>query len=99
MREGRGCVARREGVYKNSGGSGVGPSSVRVRVRGGVANRELGGGLVTTGGGCIVGEGGKGDTRPSGGARNTEEEGGHMSSTLDAGRAGVVGYGIGGAGS
>jgi hypothetical protein len=30
-------------------GSGVGPSSVRVGVRGGVANREFGGGLVTTG--------------------------------------------------
>ncbi len=50
-------------------GSGVGPSSVRVRMRGGVANRELGEGwLLITGGGCIVGEGGEeGDTRPSGG--------------------------------
>ncbi len=35
-------------------GSGVGTSSVRVRVRGGVGNREFGGGLVTTGGCCIV---------------------------------------------
>ncbi len=34
-----------------------------------------------------------------GGARNTEGEGGHMGSTLDVGRAGVVGYGIGGTGS
>jgi hypothetical protein len=30
----------------------VGPSSARVRVRGGVANWEFWGGLVTTGGGC-----------------------------------------------
>ena len=37
-------------------GSGVGPSSVRVGVRGGVANREFWGGLVTAGGcGIVVG--------------------------------------------
>jgi hypothetical protein len=59
MREGGGCVEGCKGVYRNSGGSRVGPSSVRVRVRGGVANRDFGGGLVTTGGGCIVGEGGE----------------------------------------
>ncbi len=34
-----------------------------------------------------------------GGAWNTEGEGGHMGSTLDVGRAGVVEYGIGGTGS
>ncbi len=34
-----------------------------------------------------------------GGARNTKGEGGHMGSTLDVGRAGVIGYGIGGTGS
>ncbi len=28
--------------FTRTGGSGVGPSSVRVRVRGGVANREFG---------------------------------------------------------
>ena len=50
----------------------MGPSSVRVRVRGGVANREFGGGLVSTGGGCIVGEGGEGNTRPSEGAHGTQ---------------------------
>jgi hypothetical protein len=59
----------------------------------------LGGGLVTTGGGCIIGEGGEGDARPSVGARNTEGGDGHMGSTLDVGRPGVVGYGIGGTGS
>ncbi len=31
-----------------------------------------------------------------GGARNTEGEGGHIGSPLDVGRAGVVGYGMGG---
>jgi hypothetical protein len=67
MREGGGCVEGRKGVYENSWGSGVGPYSVRVRVRGGVANRELGGGLVTTGGGCIVVGEGEDQTRPSGG--------------------------------
>ena len=61
-----------KGFTRKVGGGGVGPSSVRVRVRGGVANRELGGGLVTTGGGCIVGEGGEGNTRPSGGVHGTQ---------------------------
>ncbi len=32
------------GFTRTVGGSGVGPSSVRVRVRGGVANREFWGG-------------------------------------------------------
>ncbi len=39
-----------KGLSRTVGGSGVGLSSVRVRVRGGEANRELEGGLVTTGG-------------------------------------------------
>ena len=38
-----------KGFSKTVGGSGVGLSSVRVGVRGGGANREFGGGLVTTG--------------------------------------------------
>jgi hypothetical protein len=72
MREGGGCVEGDKGVYKNSGGSGMGPSSVRVRVRGGVANREFGGGLITTGGGCIVGEEGEDQmTTKWGNARDT----------------------------
>ena len=33
-----------KGFTRTVGGSGVGLSSVRVRVRGGVANREFGGG-------------------------------------------------------
>ncbi len=37
-----------KGFTRTVGGSGVGPSSVRVRVRGGVANREFGGVLVST---------------------------------------------------
>ncbi len=40
MREVVCCVEGRKGVYKNSGGGGVGPFSVRVWMRGGVANRE-----------------------------------------------------------
>ena len=38
-----------KGFSKTVGVSGVGLSSVRVGVRGGGANREFGGGLVTTG--------------------------------------------------
>ena len=38
-----------KGFSKTVGGSGVGLSAVRVGVRGGGANRECGGGLVTTG--------------------------------------------------
>jgi hypothetical protein len=55
-----------KGFTRTVGGSVAGPSSVRVRVRGGVTNREFGGGLVITGGGCIVGGEGEGQTRPSG---------------------------------
>ncbi len=54
--------------------SGVGPSFVRVGVRGGVANREFGGGLVTTGGGCIVVGYSEGQTRPSGRMHGTQWE-------------------------
>ncbi len=72
MRKGRGCVEGLEGVNKNSGGSWVGPSSVRVEVRGGVANRECEGGLVTPGGGCIVVGEGEDQTRPSGGMHGTQ---------------------------
>ena len=50
-----------KGFTRTVGGSGVGPSSVRVRVRGGVTNREFGG-VRAMGGGCIVGEGGEGNT-------------------------------------
>ncbi len=60
----------KKGFTRTVGGSGVGPSSVRVRVRGGVANRELGG--VTTGGGCIVVGEGEGQTRPSGEMHGTQ---------------------------
>ena len=38
-----------KGLSKTVGGSGVRLSAVRVGVRGGGANREFGGGLVTTG--------------------------------------------------
>ncbi len=54
-----------KGFTRTVGGSGVGLSSVRVRVGGGVANWELGGGLVTTGGSCIVVGEGEGQTGPS----------------------------------
>ncbi len=64
-----------KGLSRTVGGSGVGLSSVRVRVRGGVANREFGGGLVITGGGCIVVGEGKEQTRPSGGMHGTQSEG------------------------
>ncbi len=78
----------------------VGPSSVIGRVEDGLANREFGGSLVTMGGGCIVGGEAEGQARNGGWvARNTEGEGGHIGSTLDVGRAGVVGYGIGGTAS
>ena len=38
-----------KGFTRTVGGSGVGPSSVMGSVRGGVSNREVGGGLVTMG--------------------------------------------------
>ncbi len=61
-----------KGFTRTVGGGGVGPSSVRVRVRGGVANREFGGGLAITGGcGIVVGEG-VSQTRPSGGMHGTQ---------------------------
>ncbi len=67
-----------KGFTRTVGGSGVGPSSVRVRVRvrGGVANREFEGGLVTTGGGGIVVGEGEGQTRPSEGMHGTQWGGG-----------------------
>ena len=54
-----------KGLTRTVGGSGVGPSSVMGRVRGGVSNREFGGGLVTTGG--AVGGDSEGHTRKGGG--------------------------------
>ncbi len=87
-----------KGFTRTVGDSGVRPSSVRDRVRGGVQTGSLGGGLVTTGRGCIVGEEGEGQTRTSGGMHGTQWEGEHIGSTLDIGGAGVVGYGIGGYG-
>ena len=76
---GRGEVLLKDakGFTRTVGGSGVGPSSVRVRVGGGVTHRECGGGLVTTGGGCIVVGYGEGQTRPSGGMHGTQWEGTH----------------------
>ncbi len=62
------------GFTRTVGGSGVGPSSVRVRARGGVANREFGGGLVTMRGGCVVVGYSEGQTRPSGGMHGTKWE-------------------------
>ncbi len=56
----------------------MGPSSVRVGVRGGVSNREFGGGLVTTGGGCTVVGYSEGQTRPSGGMHGTQWEEGTL---------------------
>ncbi len=38
-----------KGFTRTVGGNEVGPSSVMGRVRGGLSNREIGGGLVTTG--------------------------------------------------
>jgi hypothetical protein len=67
-----------KGFSKTVGGSGVGLSSVRVGVRGGGANREFGGGLVTTGQGCVVVGEGEGQTRPSGGRHGTQWEGGTL---------------------
>jgi hypothetical protein len=63
-----------------------------------LANRELGGGLVITGSGCIVVGESEGQTGPSGGMHGTQWEG-HIGGTLNIGGAGVVGYGIGGMGS
>ena len=67
-----------KGFTNTVGGSGVGLSSVMVVVRGGGANRELGGGLVTTGQGCVVVGEGEGQTRPSGGMHGTQWEGGTL---------------------
>ena len=53
-----------KGLTRTVGGSGVGPSSVMGRVRGGLSNREFGGGLVTTG--KTVGGYSEGHTRTGG---------------------------------
>ena len=86
-----------KGLTRTVGGSGVRPSSVMGRVRGGLSNREFGGGLVTTG--KTVGGYSEGHTREGGGGQGKHWGGGHISGTLNIGRAGVVGYGIGGTGS
>ena len=75
----------------------MGPSSVMGRVRGGLSNREIGGGLVTTG--KTVGGYSEGHTRKGGRGARQILEGGHILGTLNIGGAGVVGYGIGGTGS
>ncbi len=67
-----------KGLTRTVGGSGVGLSFVRVGVRDGVANREYEGGLVTTGGGCIVAGYSEGQTKPSGGMHGTQCEGGTL---------------------
>jgi hypothetical protein len=67
-----------KGFTRTVGDSGEGPSSVRVRVRGGVANREFWGGLVTTGWGCIVVVENEGQTGPTGGMHGTQWEGGTL---------------------
>ena len=67
-----------KGFSKTVGGNGVGLSAVRVGVRGGGANREFGGGLVTTGWGSVVVGEGEGQTRPSGGMHGTQWEGGTL---------------------
>ena len=56
-----------KGFTRTVGGSGVGPSSVVGRVRGGWSNREFGGGLVTTG--KTVGGYSEGHTRKGGGGQ------------------------------
>ena len=86
-----------KGLSRTVGGSGVGLSSVRIGVRGGRANREFGGGLVTTG--KTVGGYSEGHTREGGGGQGKHGGGGHILGTLNIGRAGVIGYGIGGTGS
>ena len=59
-----------KGFTRTVGGSGMGPSSVMGRVRGGVSNREFWGGLVTTG--KTVGGYSEGHTRKGGvGKANT----------------------------
>ena len=67
-----------KGFTRTVGGSGGGLSSVRVGVRGGEANRECGGGQVTTGRGGIVGVDGEGQTGPIGGMHGTQWEGGTL---------------------
>ena len=67
-----------KGFTRTVGGRGVGLSSVRVGVRGGEANRECGGGQVTTGEvGIVVGYS-EGQTKPSGGMHGTQWEGGTL---------------------
>ena len=56
-----------KGLTRTVGGSGVRPSSVMGRVRGGLSNREVGGGLVTTG--KTVGGYSEGHTRTGGGGQ------------------------------
>ena len=58
-----------KGLTRTVGGSVVGPSSVMGGVRGGLSNREFGGGLVTTGG--AVGGYSEGHTRKGGGGQGT----------------------------
>ncbi len=66
-----------KGFTRTVGGRVVGLSSVRVGVRGGEANRECGGGLVTTGEvGIVVGYS-EGQTKPSGGMHGTQWQGAH----------------------
>ena len=67
-----------KGFTRTVGGSGGGLYSVRVGVRGGEANRECGGGPVTTGEvGIVVGYS-EGQTKPSGGMHGTQWEGGTL---------------------
>ena len=60
------------------GGRVVGLSAVRVDVRGGEANRECGGGQVTTGEGGIVVGYSEGQTETSGEVHGTQWEGGTL---------------------
>ena len=65
-----------KGFTRTVVGSGVGPSSVMGRVRGGVSNREFGGGLVTTG--KTVGGYSEGHTREGGGGQGKHGGGAHF---------------------
>ncbi len=85
-----------KGFTRTVGGSDVGLSSVRVRVKGGVANREFGGGLVTTGGGCIVVGESEGQTRPSGGMHGTQWKGGTLAARWTLVEPGWLGTASGG---
>ena len=67
-----------KGFTRTVGGRVVGLSAVRVDVRGGEANRECGGGPVTTGEvGIVVGYS-EGRTETSGGKHGTQWEGGTL---------------------